>query len=312
MINSITVSKSLIRDVLQKYHLGSLNSCREIKVGLFNRIFVINNLYVLRINSKQTPNSRKNIEKEVFLYQLLSKYNIPTPKVIAIDKTRKIVKGDYFLASFIPGKSLGSTFTRYNEKQKDSLAFQLGRIAKKIHSIKKNELSIFLKGKTDWKTTIIKEFCSYFRPTKDKQIFSDEIIDKIWLAYNQFTNLDNLSNKFRLIHGDFSRNNFQVNNGKIVGVFDFEMATLGDPLYDLQKLPINFQLGNSFNKNIFLQGYGQINFSQEEKLRLKFYSLLQGLWEMWAAETGQFLFGDKEINEGERIIINSLEYYKNC
>ena len=89
----------------------------------------------------------------------------------------------------------------------------------------------------------------------------------------EFTSLDSLSEKVTLIHGDFSCNNFQVRNGEIVGVFDFEMTKLGDPYYDLQKLPISFQLGDKFDKDAFLAGYGQQVVSADEKIRLKRYTL---------------------------------------
>lgn len=110
-----------------------------------------------------------------------------------------------------------------------------------------------------------------------------------------------------MIHGDFSTDNVQVKNGNIVGVFDFENAKLGDPYYDLQKLPINFQLGDAFDKNAFLAGYGFEELSTEEKIRLKRYCIFQGLWGIWATETQLFPFGEKEIQEGKELIAKALQ-----
>jgi aminoglycoside phosphotransferase (APT) family kinase protein len=120
--------------------------------------------------------------------------------------------------------------------------------------------------------------------------------------------LGDLSKTVTLIHGDFSRNNFQVRNDKIVGLFDFEMVKLGDPYYDLQKLPINFQLGDGFDKDAFLDGCERQAMTKEEKIRLKRYALSQGLWELWATETKQFPFGENEIQEGKNLIQKALAF----
>ena len=84
------------------------------------------------------------------------------------------------------------------------------------------------------------------------------------------------------------------------------MSQLGDPLYDLQKLPINFQLGPRFDRNAFLAGYDMKIMSKSQKIRLARYAISQGLWEIWATDTKQFLVGDKEIQEGKDLIINAL------
>lgn len=311
MRESFTISEETIRKILQKYNLGQFSTLEEIQTGLINPVFVINGQYVLRINTKKDLQSKQKFEKEAYLYALLSKSDIPAPKCIACDNSGEIIKEDYLLISYIEGETLTEAFKKANKETKYHLAYQLGEIAKKIHSVDISEISSrsgLFGNKESWNKTTESEFAEYFDLVKKKRLLSEKTIEGIEATSKEFFSLGDLSGKVTLIHGDFSCNNFQVRNGEIVGVFDFEMAKLGDPYYDLQKLPINFQLGDEFDKNAFLDGYGQRRVSAAEKTRLKRYALSQGLWEFWATETKQFPFGEKEMQEGKDLVKKALAF----
>lgn len=311
MKDNFTISKETTKKILQKYNLGQFSTINEVKTGLINPVFVINGQYVLRINTKKDSQSKQKFEKEAFLYSLFSESDIPAPKCIAYDGSGEIVKEDYLLISYIEGKTLAKAFKKTNNETKYHLAHQLGEVARKIHSVDISEISSrsdLFGNKESWNKTMESEFAEYFDLVKKKQLLSGQIIDDIEIVSRKFASLGDLSEKLSLIHGDFSCNNFQIRNGEIVGVFDFEMAKLGDPYYDLQKLPINFQLGDEFDKNAFWDGYGQQASTKEEKIRLKRYALSQGLWELWATETQQFPFGEKEIWEGKDLIREALAF----
>lgn len=311
MKDNFTISEETIKKILQKYNLGKFSTIEEIKIGLINPVFVINNKFVLRINTKEDSESKQKFEKEAYLYALLSKSDIPTPRCIAYDDSGEIIKEDYLLISYIEGETLTEAFKKANKVGRNHLAYQLGEIAKKIHSIDISEISSrsdLFGSQEDWDRTTELEFDEYFDLIKKKQILSEKIVVDIETLSKEFISLGNLSKTVTLIHGDVSCNNFQVRNGEIVGVFDFEMAKLGDPYYDLQKLPINFQLSDGFDKDAFLEGYRQQVMTKEEKIRLKRYALSQGLWELWATETKQFPFGEKEIQEGRDLIQKTLDF----
>lgn len=310
MKDNFTISEDTVKKILRKYSFGQLSILEEIKTGLINPVFVINDQYVLRINTKKDFQSKQKFEKEAFLYTLLSKSDIPAPKCFAYDGSGEIIKEDYLLISYIEGETLTKAFKKAHKDTKYHLAYQLGEIAKKIHSVDISEISTrsdLFGSREEWNKTAELEFTEYLNLVKNKRLLSQKVIEDIEAAANEFTSLGDLSEKVTLIHGDFSCNNFQVRNGEIVGVFDFEMAKLGDPYYDLQKLPINFQLGEGFDKDVFLDGYGQQVMTNEEKIRLKRYALSQGLWELWATETRQFPFGETEIQEGKDLIAKSLQ-----
>ena len=188
----------------------------------------------------------------------------------------------------------------------------MGELARKIHSITPEDLNnTKLFGlKADWKKMYEKEFAFYLGEALKNKYLSTEIEKEIKITFKIFQDKILESDiEPRLTHGDFSPSNIQVGNKKIVGIFDFEWSKIADPLWDLQKLPINFQLGNEFNKTSFLQGYGLNQFTEKGKIRFKIYCFHQGMWEIWATKTKLFPFGEKEIREGYDLINLAITFF---
>ncbi|OGG08574.1 hypothetical protein A2154_00375 [Candidatus Gottesmanbacteria bacterium RBG_16_43_7] len=185
----------------------------------------------------------------------------------------------------------------------------MGEILRKIHGVTPEDLSEseLFGPKKGWKKENEKEFTTYLETALRGAYFPPEVEEEINKTFQQFQNLSSdLENEFRLVHSDFSASNIQINDGKIVGIFDFEWSHIGDPLWDLQKLPINYQLGDGFSNENFLKGYGMENPTEEERIRVKMYTLRQGLWEIWAMKTQLFPFGEKEIKEGQELVSSAI------
>ena len=309
MKQQYSISNDKIEKILTKYNLGILKSCVPIKAGLINPVFLINDLYVLRIDKsdhlKNVQGHETRFEREAFLYDLLPKRDIPTPQCLGFDSSREIIPEKYIIVSYIPGVSLSVGFKNLDKEIQQKLSFQMGEIIRKIHNVTSEDLngSELFGPKTGWKKLYEKEFSFYLEEATKGKYFSPESEEEIKKTYEQFQNqVSDLENKIKLVHGDFSASNIQINNSKIVGIFDFEWSHIGDLLWDLQKLTINYQLEDGFSREIFLKGYGMENPTEEERIRIKMYTLHQGLWEIWATKTQLFPFGEKEIAEGNQLI----------
>lgn len=274
-----------IQDVLTAHKLGELASLEQLTSGSINPTYLINNKYVLRL--------KDDLEKEILLFNLLSRFSIPTPKVIATTK-------NYLIMSCLPGQNLKDCFASQSSETKKQLSAELGTLANKIHSITLNDQQLFGDIKT-WVEKSKNNFQKYWQVIKTESYFDPTEVEKVFEDYQQINNIEG-----RFVHGDFSPGNIMVNNGHIVGIIDFEFSGIGDPLSDLEKLPISFQIGPDFDKKLFLKNYGHEKFSDQELTRLKFYSLNQGLWEIWATKTQAFPYGKKEIDEGKQLVMLSL------
>ena len=313
MKTQYSIDNDSIRKMLTKYSLENLKSLVLIKAGLINPAFIINNRYVLRIDKsdhlKNVQGHDTRFERESFLYDLLPKRGIPTPQCLGFDSSYEIIPEKYIIVSYISGVSLSDGFKNLNKEIQQKLSFQMGEIIRKIHNITPEDLngSELFGPKTGWKKLYEKEFTFYLEEATREKYFSPEVEKEIKKTFQQFQNqISDLENELRLVHSDFSASNIQVRNGNIVGIFDFEWSHIGDPLWDLQKLPVNFQLGDGFSLGNFLNGYGMENPTQEELIRVKMYTLHQGLWEIWATKTQLFPFGEKEIREGHQLVNSAI------
>ncbi len=313
MKQQYSIGNDIIEKILNKYHLRNLKSIVPIKAGLINPAFLINISYVLRIDKSEHLRGVKGhdtrFEREAFLYNLLPKREIPTPTCLGFDNSGEIIPEKYIIVSYIPGVSLSIGFKSLDAETQHELSFQLGEILRRIHGITPEDLneSELFGPKTGWKKLYEKEFTTYLEVVLRGAYFSPEIEEEIRRIYRKFQNqVSDLENDLRLVHSDFSASNIQLKDGKIVGIFDFEWSHVGDPLWDLQKLPINFQLGDGFEARNFLKGYGMENPTEEELIRIKMYALHQGLWEIWATKTQLFPFGEKEIKEGQELVNSAI------
>ena len=308
------IDSDTIIKILHRHNLGELKSFNPIKAGLINPAFLINDSYVLRIDKsehlKNVPGHETRFEREAFLYKLLPQKGVPTPTCLGFDSSGEIIPEKYIIVSYIKGNSLSNGFKNCNKKTKQILSFQMGQLLKKIHDVLPEELSgssNLFGHSTDWKKRYEKEFSIYLNTAIKDKYFNWRVEREIKETFEKFQRqIPNLSNKLRLVHGDFSAGNIQIDNGKIVGVFDFEWSHIGDPLWDLQKLPINFQLRDGFSREDFLKGYGLEHPTEEEQIRIKMYCLHQGIWEIWATKTQLFPFGGKEIAEGHQLVNTAI------
>lgn len=313
MKQQCSISNDTVKKILSKYNLGVLKSFVPIKAGLINPAFLINDHYVLRIDKsdylKNVQGHDTRFEREAFLYNLLPKRGIPTPQCLGFDSSREIIPEKYIIISYIKGTSLSDGFKKLDIEIEQKLSFQMGEVIRKIHSVAPEDLNgnKLFSPKTGWKKLYEKEFTFYLNEVIKGKYFSPEIEEEIKKTYQKFQNqISDLDSKLKLVHGDFSASNIQINNGDVVGVFDFEWSHIGDPLWDLQKFPINFQLGNGFNRDSFFKGYGIEQFTDEELIRVKIYCFHQGIWEIWATKTQLFPFGEKEIAEGNQLIQSTI------
>ena len=295
-----------IEKILRKYKLGSLKSVEKITTGLINPIYLVNEEIIIRIGSKMDDNPDK-FKREAYLFTLLPKFGIPTPKLFGLDESEKIIKASYILMDYIPGQNLQQSFGLLDKKSQKNISYELGSLIKRIHSITPDKIDTTgLFGNIEtWISKSIKDFEIFWQVVKTKNYFSNNINESIIHTFEKFKKIL-WHNHGRLIHGDFSAGNIQIRDTKIVGIFDFEFSFIADPLWDLQKFPISFQLGDNFNKVSFLQGYGLTAFSEEEKIRLKMHCFHQGIWEIWATITQKMPFNEKEMNEGIHLVHSAM------
>ena len=274
-----------------------------------NPVYLINGKYVLRIEEHRFEHNPGKLKRESILLEILPKFNIPSPKLIGYDDSLEILDSPYILLKFIPGRDLLHSFKDLNPQQKKEISYQIGELATNFHQITPEKVGhedLFGDIKL-WEERYSRDFATYWEVISRSDFLPLEIKQEIEATFNKFKQVG-WHGIGRLTHVDFTGSNIQLNNGKIVGIFDFEYTCIADPLLDLQKLPISFKLGDSFDQREFWKGYGVSQLGEEEKIRLKMHCFHQGIWEIWATVTKFMPFGEKELEEGKTLVKNTIEY----
>lgn len=178
------------------------------------------------------------IEKEIIQNQVFASkkwldIGIPVPKVLYHNK-------DFLIESFISGIQLDRL--KATKKQKQTIYFQLGKLIKKMHSIKTKGFGQF-EGQNKGR---YKKLEDYEKWTKNKLEFTIEFIkEHKLLSIKELALLEDyikknvkLSKKINyvLTHQDLCEEHIYINNGKISGIIDLGDIKSDDPMSDFRRI----------------------------------------------------------------------------
>lgn len=272
--------------------------------------------------SNLSEKKERDLRKEVFVYEKLSKVGIRVPKILIFRKKDDNNEHDYAIIEKLKGKRLDTIWDFLSNEEKANISTKIGGLMKLIHSIKLEKF-----GKLNDSGEIEEEDKPFRFKTAGKQktyskfirmLYKDSFKDIARLAsYNHIdTNLISkildfaIKNKKEidyygdpiLIHGDLIPGHIfveKVNTEyEITGLIDVEFAEPSCPEYDFIKLHRKGFFDDSNIKEALIKGYGKIN----EKAVLIFRTMRDIGFASVLLESGDNDFADKVLNEVEKRI----------
>lgn len=235
---------------------------------------------VLKIASdkgvKVMRHERKYIQTEIdMLKRFNDELDIPMPKLISYDDSGEICKVPYFFMSYIEGNPLCEDKV-ITENQRREVKEKVGIITKQICTIKADCFGIpnisesFCKKNSEF-TYLLFDWLLMDAEEKGIKIpsISPENLRSVIQKYEK--ELDYVTTPV-YVHTDTWDGNLMIKNGKLTGMVDFAAILYGDPLisHDFH------DFGEKPNSD-FLQGYGKIKFTDDEKIRIQIYRIWQRL-----------------------------------
>lgn len=268
-----------IAPLMAKHKLGIPNQIVVDEAGWVNPCIFVNNEFVFRFNARD-PNLPK-YQREKIAFELLKDTEVPVPQKVILDDSKGVAPFDVLITERLPGRNLESDWPSLHRPQKKGLANRAGQLLTAINSI---ELPFFgeLSGQgplpqtQSWIEYLEAKLAFHIKEAGDLGIFDDAAI-KLFLRIMGDRNaaLKEVGSA-KLVHVDYHFGNLLYEGGEITGVFDFEWAFAGDPLYDYSRWTQDTEEwpGSRFP---FLQGCGRENFSTSEMDRINFYQLLRNI-----------------------------------
>jgi aminoglycoside phosphotransferase (APT) family kinase protein len=239
----------------------SLESCHQLSAGASQETYRIsyqsargNGLLALR-RAQPTADGGSTVgtitlDTEALLMQAAGQNNIPSPRVLYVLRPEDNL-GSGFLMDWLEGETLGQRIVASEELGliRPELARQCGEILGRLHAIdyKQHKLDTLLP--TVEPERLVEETWNYYKELN----VPAPMIDYCWRWLQE--NIPSTSRR-TLVHGDYRNGNLMINLRGVVGVLDWELAHIGDPVRDLGYLCVNsWRFGRS---HLPVGGFGMV------------------------------------------------------
>ena len=185
--------------------------------------------YIIRINEKL-----EGFKKDEYAYNNFRSDIIKIPRIIEYGN----FNNDYYCIS---ERINGITFQDDSSSLINNLLAKVVNVLNSINSVdisKTTGYGVFdsTTGNANyntWKEFLLDIFSSdyNFNLIKEKKYVDNDLLEKLFKKYKDLIKYTNETRK--LYHGDFGSNNLLVEADNILGVIDWDMASYGDPLYEI-------------------------------------------------------------------------------
>lgn len=216
---------------------------------------------------------------EAALIMAASAAGVPEPEILHVLEPGDGL-GEGFLMQWLDGETLGGRITHSSrfDSTRSRLARQCGEILGSIHSIDPAGLGIELASYTP--AQLVEATWQQYRDFHSPQPMLD--FTARWL-------LENLppATEPALVHGDFRNGNLMVAEDRgVIGVLDWELASIGDPVRDLGWACVNswrfgsvdLPVGGFGTVNELLEGYRSKTGREVSAGHLDFWVVFGSFW----------------------------------
>lgn len=274
---------------------AKVSTITELTGGAFNAAYLIEgndsikNGIVLKIGPEITTEiltyEKDIIHTEVEVYGLLKDRQIPTPKILGYDFSRKSIPCDYFFMEKLEGITWTKALRKISKADRSELMRELGRCNASVHSVEGRWFG-YIKEDTrfhfdSWSkafTAMMNDILNDGRK-RGYQLPYDEI-EKILRRYKKL--LDEVKTPKLVDFDMWAGNVFLRKNDSfhISGIVDFERCFYGDPYADFTSAMMLFR--DVEKEKDFQEGYNEVSNSfltvnDNDRKRMTLYRLYMAL-----------------------------------
>jgi aminoglycoside phosphotransferase (APT) family kinase protein len=257
----ISLLNSGLFNTTYKLDLHSLERELILRVGPVNREYLLNY-------------EQNLMEAECYVYDLLSKNQIPCPVVLATDFSKRSIPRDYMITQYIDSTPL-SDESLPNEA-KCHIYEQAGKWTSEIHKIsgpKFGRVSEILRGEghDNWGQFLTAHISEIGEKSLFFKVLDRNIVNRITHVFENIRDIFTSVTVPRLIHADLWAGNVLVHssnnaNYELAAIIDADRAIFGD---------IDLEFANPWMINdSFLKGYGEYIDEPNRQLKLEAYKLI--------------------------------------
>lgn len=196
------------------------------------------------------------------------------PRVLGVDFTHEVVDRDYMVQAVLPGVPGAEAITSYDRSLLPHFYGQLAAVARQIHFVTGASFGSVAAPKFHrWSEALIASLEDAISDLERRAVATGDIRELAAHVRAHEEILDEIDRP-RLLHGDLWTSNVMLQRGSelptIVGIFDAERASWGDPMADWVVYRVEARKVAS-EREAFWQGYGERDESTNAQLRQQIY-----------------------------------------
>ncbi|HYB28333.1 MAG TPA: phosphotransferase family protein [Solirubrobacteraceae bacterium] len=202
--------------------------------GHSNVTFALSSSVVLRRPPRgPLPPSAHDVLREARLLRALERTPVRVPKVLAVCDDASIIGAPFYVMEFVTGEVMADSIPPAldNPEQRSQIAEELIDALVELHAVDWTMLGLEGFGKpTGYLERQLRRFTGLWEHNQTRELPQVEEVGR-WLAGNLPQ-----SGPATVVHGDFRLGNTMfaaTAPARLVAIFDWEMATIGDPLADV-------------------------------------------------------------------------------
>ncbi|XP_046584444.1 acyl-CoA dehydrogenase family member 10-like [Haliotis rubra] len=242
-------------DSLESYLQSHLNLTsqgppilRAFKHGQSNPTYFLNYGGRNMVLRKKPPGkllpSAHAVDREYQVMKAVGENGVPVPKMLAFCNDESVIGTQFYLMDYVPGRIFEDFYlTGMNFAEKKDIYSAMIDVLCKIHSVDISKAGLENYGKQgNYMERNFKRWAKQYEASQTREIPSMTKLME-WIPQN-FPKDERVT----VVHGDFRLDNliFSQYKSDVLGVLDWELSTLGDPLSDLTQSCVIYYLPKDF------------------------------------------------------------------
>lgn len=233
--NQSPIDQDEVARIWRAQGLGEIHSIQRFKRGIVNQSVIVNEVYVLRLDTLNHHGGVSRYVGEKLAYDTLRSAGVPVPQVIALDTTRTISPRDYLIVTRLPGEAVIDGWKSLSAVQQRGIAAQTGECLAAMHQCA-------LSGFGDlgdapysaWYQEVEYFFTGYAEDALRNGALTPEVVARMAAVMRRLRPALDSVMQPALVHADCHFENILQEDGMVTGVIDFEWGKRGDPLWDFR------------------------------------------------------------------------------
>ena len=172
------------------------------------------------------------VDREFRVLDALATTDVPVPKVVALCEDESVIGSMFYVMEHLEGRIFWDpTVPEVSDADRAAIYDEMNRVLAALHSVDVDAVGLSDYGKPgNYYARQIGRWTKQYRASEIEPVAEMEALIS-WLP----NNIPEGEETVALVHGDYRLDNmiFHPTEPKIIGILDWELSTLGDPLADL-------------------------------------------------------------------------------